>query len=423
MYKIDRDKISKAYELARSAFLAYGIDTDAAIQKVSTIPVSLHCWQGDDVNGFEDVGNIHSENVVTGNYPGAARNGNELRLDIDTAFCMSPCKHRVNLHSIYAEPKSSKKQRDEYTAEDFEKWISWAVGNGYGLDFNPTFFKHPMMVGGFSLSSRDKNVRDYWVKVGKNSRAIAEAMGKATGTPCWNNIWIPDGLKDQPANRKLYRKLLSDSLDRIFEDQYDERYIADVLEGKLFGIGTECFTVGSHEFYLGYAATHGVGVTMDTGHYHPTETAIDKLSSVLPFVKNVMLHVSRGVRWDSDHVLIQGDDLNGLMSELKRGNYFGQVAIGLDYFDAQINRVAAWIIGLRAAGKAMLSALCEPSHLLEEAEANDDFTTRLALFDEFKNLPINPVWDMLCVRRGVPVGAEWIELLKDFEQKVQSNRK
>lgn len=423
MKKYNRDLIVKSYESAKERYRCYGINTDEVMDKFKEIPLSLHCWQGDDVRGFETLqGDIASQNLVTGNYPGAARNGRELRMDIDTAFGMSPCRHRVNIHSMYAEPKTPK-DRNEVTAEDFQSWIDWAVEKGYGLDFNASFFTHPMMIDGFSLSSRRKDVRDYWVKAGINAREISEAMGKATGTPCYNNIWIPDGLKDIPANRMIYRENLKESLDRIFVKKYDREYIRDVLEGKLFAIGVECFTVGSHEFYLSYAAKNDVGITMDTGHYHPTETVTDKLSSVILQVNDVMLHISRGVRWDSDHVLIQGDDLSAIMSEIKRANLFSRVAMGLDYFDASINRVAAWVIGLRAAGKALLSALLEPSQLLEDAEANGDFTTRLALTDECKNLPVNAVWDMLCVKCGVPVGDEWLEQLKRYETDVQLKRR
>ena len=418
----DRDQIAKSYDLAKARFKAFGIDTDLAIKQFSEISLSLHCWQGDDVRGFEGMDGVASQNLVTGNYPGAARTGDELRQDIDTAFSFSPCKHRVNIHSMYAEPESPR-ARNELEPEDFSRWIEWGVSKGYGLDFNASFFTHPMMIDGFSLASRRKDVRDYWIKAGKSARLISEAMGKATKSPCYNNIWVPDGLKDIPANRLVYRENLKDSLDQIFEDKYSKANVIDVLEGKLFGIGTECFTVGSHEFYMAYAAKNGVGVCMDTGHYHPTETVVDKLSSAALLVDDILLHVSRGVRWDSDHVLLQGDDLSALMNEMKRSNLFGRIAMGLDYFDASINRVAAWVIGLRAAGKAIIAALLEPTALIEQAEATGDFTSRLALMDEFKNLPVNAVWDMLCVQSGTPVGDEWLESLKQYEQDVQLPRK
>lgn len=422
MYLKDENIILKNYESAKKVYAGFGIDTDKVIEEFQTIPVSLHCWQGDDVRGFESLGDVASQNLVTGNYFGAARTADELRCDIEEAFSMSPCKHRVNLHSIYAEPKKPT-PRNELTAEDFRNWIDWAKQNKYGLDFNASFFTHPMMVDGFSLASRRKDVRDYWIKAGKGSREISDAIGKELGVTCVNNIWIPDGLKDIPANRMKYREYLKDSLDQIFEAKFDKKNEIDVLEGKLFGIGIESFTVGSHEFYLAYAAKNNVGVCMDTGHYHPTETVVDKISSVALLVDDLLLHISRGIRWDSDHVLIQGDDLTNLMLELKRGGLFHKIGMGLDYFDASINRVAAWVIGLRAAGKAILTALLEPSNLLEDAEEKGDFTSRLALMEEFKNLPINAVWEMLCLKTGKPVNTEWLTHLKKYESDVQSKRK
>jgi len=421
MYQHQEKRINQNYQAAQSIYAEFGIDTEAAIAAFRQIPISLHCWQGDDVRGFEDVGGAASQNVVTGQYPGAARNGDELRRDIEQAFACSPCKHRVNLHSMYAEPVRPT-PRNELTADDFSGWLAWAKGRGYGLDFNASFFTHPMMIDGFSLASRRRDVRDYWIKAGKSARAISAAFGRELGTPCVNNIWIPDGLKDIPANRRLYRENLLDSLDQIFAETYDHQDVIDVLEGKLFGIGLESFTVGSHEFYLAYAARHGIGVCLDTGHYHPTESVVDKLSAIALQIDDVLLHVSRGIRWDSDHVLIQGDDLSNLMLELKRGNFLGQVHIGLDYFDASINRVAAWIIGLRSAGKALLSALLEPSHLVEEAEAAGAFTSRLILMEEFKNLPAQAVWDQLCLQQDAGVSTDWLQSLKRYEADVQSRR-
>ena len=422
MYKRNEEQIHNSYEAAKKTYAAFGVDTEAVMNEFSNIPISLHCWQGDDVRGFEGMEDVASQNLVTGNYPGAARTADELRMDIEQAFSMSPCKHRVNLHSMYAET-AKPTPRNELTAEDFRGWIDWAKTNQYGLDFNASFFTHPMMVDGFSLSSRRKDVRDYWIKAGKGAREISDVIGRELGTPCINNIWIPDGMKDIPANRLLYRENLKDSLDQIFETQYDRSHMADVLEGKLFGIGLESFTVGSHEFYLAYAAKNGVGVCMDTGHYHPTEQVADKLSSVCSLVDTVLLHISRGIRWDSDHVLIQSDELTAIMQEMKRGNFFHKVGMGLDYFDASINRVAAWTIGLRAAGKAVLTALLEPTALLESAEASGDYTARLALIEEFKNLPVNAVWEEICLRTQTPVNTEWLTQLKQYEQDVQSGRR
>jgi len=322
---------------------------------------------------------------------------------------------------MYAEPKV-KTARNELCFEDFENWAIWARENNYGVDFNASFFTHEMMRNDFSLASPDKTIRDYWIKAGIGAREISAEFGKMLGTPCIHNIWVPDGLKDIPANRLAYRYRLMDSLDRILDTTYDKKLIIDVLEGKLFGIGTESFVVGSHEFYLSYAIKNGCGVCMDTGHYHPTESVIDKLTSVSPFIDYILLHICRGIRWDSDHVLIQGDDLSGLMHEMKRGQLFKKIGMGLDYFDAGINRVAAWTIGLRAFGKSLLFALLEPTGLLFEAEANEDFTMRLALMEEFKNLPVNAVWDMLCLNNNVPIGTEWIEDLKQYENMVQLKR-
>ena len=415
------DLIQKNYENARSTYRSYGVDTELVLEKFCEIPLSMHCWQGDDIRGFEQV-TAPSENVVTGNYPGAARNGDELRMDIETVFSMVPSRNRVSLHTIYGEPKCPR-ERCDYTPEDFRRWIDWAKKLGIGLDYNPTFFAHSMMKGGFSLASPDKNVRDYWVKVGKGSREIAAAFGHELGTPTWNDLWVPDGMKDLPANRLLYREYLKESLDRIYEQSYSAEELIDVVEGKLFGIGIESYTVGSHDFYLAYALKNNLGVCMDIGHYHPTESVADKLTAVGPFVKHILLHVTRGVRWDSDHVVIRSDELDSVMSEIKRAGYFGKVGIGLDFFDASINRIAAWVIGMRATGRSLLNALLEPTHLIRAAEADGDYTSRLALMEEFKNLPANAVWDMLCYRQGVPVGTAWIANMKQYEDLILSRRK
>lgn len=420
--KYNETLICDSYDIAKKVYLGLGVDTDAVLEIFDTIPISVHNWQGDDVTGFEAMEGVASQNLVTGNYPGRARNGDELRADMEKAFSLSPCKARVNIHSMYGEPGTT--PRNELTVKDFRKWIDWAKERGYGIDFNVSFFTHPRMRNGFSLASQDKETRDYWIKAGKGGREIAAEIGKELGQVCINNIWIPDGFKDIPANRFAFREYLEDSLDQIFEERYPKEYVRDVLEGKLFGIGIECFTVGSHEFYLAYAVKHGLGICMDTGHYHPTESIVDKISSVINFVDTLLLHISRGVRWDSDHVLIQGDDLTAIMQEVVRGNLHnsGKLFLGLDYFDASINRVAAWTIGLRAAGKALLTALLEPYHLLKKAEEDEDFTLRLALTDEFKNLPVNAVWDYLCLKKGVPVGTSWIDELKKYEREVMFAR-
>ncbi|MCL2751462.1 MAG: L-rhamnose isomerase [Firmicutes bacterium] len=422
MKKFDRDLIQKNYENARSVYKSFGVDTDVVLKAAADVKISLHCWQGDDVTGFEKV-TAATQNVVTGNFPGRARNGDELRADIDKVLSMSPVSHKVNLHSIYAEcAPGVTRGRDSYTAEDFSKWIDWTKKSGYGLDYNMSFFAHEMMDNGMSLASPDKKTRDFWIRAGKSAREISNEMGKATGQVCIHNIWIPDGLKDNPADRASFRSYLSDSLAQIFEKPFDRKNTVDVLEGKLFGIGTECFVVGSHEYYMLYAQKFGKGICLDTGHYHPTETVIDKLGVVTQFIPDVLLHISRGIRWDSDHAVIFDDNLTGVMCEIKRLGLYGKIHIGLDYFDASINRVGAWTVGLRAAGKAVVLSLLEPTELLFKAEQDGDYTARLALADEFKTLPFAAVWDKLCMDKNAPVGAEWLDELKIYWDSVQSKR-
>lgn len=417
------EMIKNRFLEAKKKFASFGVDVDYALERFETISVSLQCWAGDDVKGFEDLGPVASENVVTGGYPYAARNGNELRSDIDEAFSFSPLKHKVNLHSMYAEHHSP---RNDLKAADFAEWISWAVEKGYGLDFNTSFFTHPMMKDGNSCASSDKATREYWIKAGKDSRAISVAMGKATGQVCYNNFWFPDGSKDVCVNRRLYRDLLTDSLNQIFETPYSEeesKYALDALEGKWFGISSESFVVGSHEFYLGYASKHNLGVTLDTGHFRPSEDVSDKLSAIYPFVNGMMLHVSRGIHWDSDHVVIEDDALQNMMDEMARGDYYGKVAIGLDYFDASINRVYGWVIGLRATAKAILISLLEPTALLQETELDGNRSKRLLLLEDQHGLPYNDVWDYLLSSKGIVSGLEMEAALKDYELKVQSKRK
>jgi L-rhamnose isomerase len=347
MKENDRDIIQKRFEMAKDRFSAFKVDVEEVIRLFDIIPISLHNWLDDDVAGFEQVEGLHNENVVTGNYPGKARNGDDMRMDIEMAISCSPSRPKLNLHAIYAEPKKEK-GRNELETEDFSNWIDWAKEHQCGIDMNATYFTHPNMEGGFSLASGNKAIRDFWVECGKGSRRISEEIGRELGVVCVNNLWIPDGMKDIPADRFRYRANLIESLDRIFEEEYDKTYTRDVLEGKLFGIGIEAFTVGSHDFYLGYAAANGIGVCLDTGHYHPTETIIDKLSSIHPFVDCIQLHLSRGIRWDSDHTLILTDELVDIMHEIIRGElYKKNVYIGLDFFDATINRVAEWIPDFR----------------------------------------------------------------------------
>lgn len=419
---MNKEIVLQNYQNAKTIYAEYGVDTDAAIQMFKTIPISVHNWQGDDVRGFEGSDGLHSENVVTGSYPGRSNNGEQMRQDLDQAFRFSPCRHKLNLHSMYAEPKA-KKQRNEYDTEDFRPWIDWAKARGYGIDYNVSYFTHAMMKDGCSLATPDEEVRQYWIKAGVNGRKIASDIGAELKQLCINNTWVPDGSKDLPADRGAYRRRLEDSLDQIMAQPYDKKNMIDVLEGKVFGIGTESFVAGSHDFYIGYAAKHGIGVTMDTGHYHPSESVADKITAVAPFVDSIMLHLTRGVRWDSDHCLIQDDGLRAVLQEIKRQGWFnGKVNLGLDYFDATINRVSAWIIGLRAVGKALLETLLEPTDLLLEAESRANNTLRLALMDEFNNLPYNAVWDYLCLETGAGVGRGWMEEMESYERDVQLKR-
>lgn len=416
---MNEKNVIKNYELAAERYAAFGVNVDAAIKKFSDVKISLHCWQGDDIRGFEGK-TTKSENVVTGNYPYAARNAAELRADIEKVYSLSPSSHKLNLHSVYAE--NTRTDRDGYDIADFAGWIDWAKKTGVGLDYNPSFFAHPMMDNGMSLASPKKDVRDFWIRHGQASREIAYGLGKALGETCVCNLWIPDGLKDDPADRLYYRRLLTDSLDKVFEKKYDKKYLVDTLEGKLFGIGTECFVVGSYDYYLAYAIKNNVGICLDSGHFHPTENIADKFSALADFTDDILLHISRGVRWDSDHVVTYGDMLTSIMTEAKRADMLGRLHIGLDYFDASINRIFAWAIGLRNADRALLTALLEPTELIKKAERDGDFGLRLALSEEAKALPSSAVWDYLCLSRGIPVGEDWINEVKAYEKNVLEKR-
>lgn len=416
---MNEKNVIKNYELAAERYAAFGVNVDAAIKKFSDVKISLHCWQGDDIRGFEEK-TTKSENVVTGNYPYAARNAAELRADIEKVYSLSPSSHKLNLHSVYAE--NTRTDRDGYDIADFAGWIDWAKKTGVGLDYNPSFFAHPMMDNGMSLASPKKDVRDFWIRHGQASREIAYGLGKALGETCVCNLWIPDGLKDDPADRLYYRRLLTDSLDKVFEKKYDKKYLVDTLEGKLFGIGTECFVVGSYDYYLAYAIKNNVGICLDSGHFHPTENIADKFSALADFTDDILLHISRGVRWDSDHVVTYGDMLTSIMTEAKRADMLSRLHIGLDYFDASINRIFAWAIGLRNADRALLTALLEPTELIKKAERDGDFGLRLALSEEAKALPSSAVWDYLCLSRGIPVGEDWINEVKAYEKNVLEKR-
>ena len=410
------------YEMAREAYLALGIDTEAAFKRLDDIAVSLHCWQGDDVQGFENSSAVDGGLAVTGNYPGRARNADELRADFEQAIKLIPGKKRLNLHAIYAETNGKKVGRNEITAEHFATWMDWAAEKNLGLDFNPSNFSHPMMDNGLTLSSPKKEVRDFWVEHGIACRKIAEAFGKKLNNICVTNHWAPDGYKDTPFDRLAARERLADSLDRIFAEKIDPKYNLDAVECKLFGIGAESCTVGSHEFYMGYALKNKKLLCLDAGHFHPTEVISDKLSSCLMFFDEVLLHVSRGVRWDSDHVVTLTDELKAIAEEVVRHNYDKRVHIGLDYFDASINRIAAWTIGARNMYKALLMAMLEPAAQMRAAEENGDFTSRLAWMEEAKSLPFAAVWDEYCRRAGVPVGAAWLDEVKAYEKNVLAKR-
>ena len=414
------ESIERAYAYAKERFAAIGVDTDAAIAKMNDIHLSLHCWQADDVAGFENSGSLSGGIQATGNYPGKARNIDELRADIAKVKTLLPGTHRLNLHEIYGDFGNEKVDRDQVEPRHFESWIQWAQENGMKLDFNSTSFSHPKS-GSLSLSNPDKGIRDFWIEHTKRCRAVAEEMGKRQGDPCIMNLWIHDGSKDITVNRMLYRSLLKDSLDEIFTQKYDN--MKDCLESKVFGIGLESYTVGSCDFYTAYAAQHNKIVTLDTGHFHPTESVADKVSSLLLFVPELMLHVSRPVRWDSDHVTIMNDDTLDLCREIVRCNAIDRVHIGLDYFDASINRIGAYIIGARATQKCVLMALLEPIESLRKFEAADKGFERLAMLEELKSMPWGAVWDMYCLRSGVPVGEEYIADIEQYEAEITSKRK
>ena len=422
----DEAAVVKAYELARERYGEIGVDTEAAMEALAGVPVSLHCWQGDDVTGFESDSELAVEPggglAVTGDYPGRARNPDELRADYAKAFSLIPGRHRVNLHAIYAETGGKRVERTDLAAEHFSRWMDWAKDLGLGMDFNPSFFSHPKAQEGFTLSSRDEGIRKYWVEHSRACRRIGAAMGRAAGSPCVTNVWIPDGYKDTPVDRKTPREILRKSLDEVFAEPLDPEENLDAVECKLFGIGSESYVVGSHEFYLGYALEKGVMLCLDAGHFHPTETISDKISSVLAFLDRMLLHVSRGVRWDSDHVVIVNDELRAISEELVRGEFLGRVHVGLDFFDASINRVAAWVIGTRAMLRSLLTALLEPTERLRKLEAAGDFTSRLAILEELKALPAGAVWDRYCAEKGVPVGEAWLEEVKAYERDVLAKR-
>ena len=416
-------QIQDAYAMAHARYVALGVDTRKALEVLRQIPISLHCWQGDDVAGFESPDRELGGGIAaTGNYPGKARNAEELRHDLDKAYSLIPGTHRLNLHAIYAETSGVPIPRNELQPEHFAAWVDWARTNDHGMDFNPTCFSHPLAESGFTLSSYDERVRSFWIEHCIACRKIGAYLGQELGQPCVTNIWIPDGFKDTPVDRKTPRLLLKQSLDAILAEEIDPKFNLDAVECKLFGLGSESYVVGSHEFYLGYAIANDVLLCLDSGHFHPTEVISDKLSSVLTFVDEVLLHVSRGVRWDSDHVVTLTDELQAIMQETVRGDYLERVHIGLDFFDASINRVAAWVIGTRNALRALLMALLEPTDQLVALETAGDYTGRLALLEELKGLPFGAVWDHYCLQQDVPVGIRFLDDVRRYEEQVLSKR-
>jgi len=411
-----------AYTLAKEKYASQGVDTEEVLQRLASTPISLHCWQGDDVRGFENTGTdlAGSGLAATGNYPGKARTPEELRQDLEKALSLIPGTHRLNLHACYAEMGDNKKERSDYGVAEFQGWIDWAKVQGLGMDFNPSFFAHPEAASGFTLSSPDKGIRDYWIEHGKACRRIGAEIGRQLGSTCVTNVWIPDGSKDLPADRKEPRLRLEAALDEVFSETIDPRYNLDAVESKLFGIGSESYVVGSHEFYMGYAVKNQKLLCLDAGHFHPTEQLSDKISSVLQFVPGLLLHVSRGVRWDSDHVVLLDDPTIAIMEELVRGDFLGRTHIGLDFFDASMNRIAAWVIGTRSAQKALLLALLQPIGKIRNAEESGFLWERLALMEESKTLPTGAVWEEFCLRNNVT--SDWMADVRYYEKSVLSKR-
>lgn len=412
-----------AYNLAKERYAELGVDTEKVLKTLARVPVSLQCWQGDDVGGFERAGAELTGGIqATGNYPGKARTADELRADLDKALSLIPGRQRVNLHASYAELDGKKIDRNAYTIAQFENWAAWAKKRRIGLDFNPTYFSHPLSADGFTLSHRDAGVRKFWIEHGIACRKIAQEMGRRLGKTVITNFWMPDGFKDTPVNRREYRERMEDSLDKIFAVKIDQKLNRDAVESKLFGVGVESCTIGSHEFYMGYTVKNQKILCLDAGHFHPTETLADKISAVLQFVPEILLHVSRGVRWDSDHVVTLDDQTRALMEEIVRGNYLDRVHIGMDFFDASINRIACWVIGARNTQKALLLALLEPAAQLRKYEAAGDYTSRLALLEDAKAMPFGAVWDEHCKRSNVPAGHAWLAEVKAYERDVLAKR-
>ena len=421
---MSKDRIEKAYQWAKEEYAALGVDTDAALKKMDDVAISLHCWQTDDVGGFEtpDASLSGGGIQATGNYPGKATSIAEMRADLEKVLSLLPGKQRLNLHAIYGDFGGEFVDRDQIEPKHFQGWIDWCKAQGIGMDFNATCFSHPRAADGFTLSSKNEENRRFWIEHVKRCRAISAEIGKQLGTPCVHNTWIPDGTKDTPIDRNGYRALLKNSLDEIMAVEYPKKYIKDAVESKLFGIGAESMTVGSHDFYLGYAIKNNKLICLDTGHFHPTEQVGDKISACLQFIDELLLHVSRPIRWDSDHVVTLNEDVQLIASEIIRNDYLSRVNIGLDFFDASINRIGAYVVGTRAAKKAFLIAMLEPtSMLLKMEEAGQNFE-RLAMLEELKTKPFGVIWDYYCLKNEVPVGESYIAEIQQYEKDVLSKR-
>ncbi|OGF50193.1 MAG: L-rhamnose isomerase [Candidatus Firestonebacteria bacterium RIFOXYA2_FULL_40_8] len=415
--------IKKEYALASERYAKLGVSTSAALSKLKGISLSLHCWQGDDVSGFEKEGSLLSGGIqVTGNRFGKARSADELRNDLEKALSLLPGKHRVNLHAIYGNFTLKKNDRDQISKDNFIDWVSWAKKQKLKLDFNATLFSHPKSESGFTLSSKDVSIRSFWVEHVKRCRDISAWFGQTLGSASVHNLWIADGMKDQCADKRGYREALKNSLDKIFSVKISSKYIKDAVESKLFGIGSESFVVGSQEFYTSYALKNNLMLCLDMGHFHPTESIADKISAILTFQKEVLIHVSRGVRWDSDHVVLFDDATKEVAAEVKRNSALETAHFALDYFDASINRIGAWVIGARAAQKSILYALLEPTSALVKAEESGDYFKRLALTEELKAMPFGSVWNYFCEQEGVPSAEDWIKEVELYEKEVLSKR-
>jgi len=416
-------QIQQSYEIAKLRYAELGVNVEKAINELDKLPISLHCWQADDVTGFENLDGALTGGIqATGNYPGKARNIAELRADIDKAMELIPGNHRVNIHAFYGDFGGQFVDRDQIEPKHFQSWIDWAKEKNYKLDFNCTCFSHAKSADGLTLSHPDPEIRNFWIDHVIRSRKIAGEMGRQLGSKCMHNIWIPDGSKDVTVNRLQYRKNLQESLDKVFEYKTNDTFMKDCIESKLFGIGAESYTVGSHEFYMGYGVKNNIIVTLDSGHFHPTEIISDKISALLLFLPEIMLHVTRGIRWDSDHVVVLSDELLALSQEIVRADAVDKVHVGLDYFDASINRIGAYVVGVRATQKALLQALLEPLVKLREFEAKGQNFERLALLEEAKSLPWNAVYDYYCMNKGVIVGQDYIADIQQYEKDVTSKR-